>query len=70
MKYYIYPDGTISDELLDFMSDDFYVLQADSYEDAYEMALMMKLIWLERNKEWLHKPKRLRIMELLYVGKA
>ena len=48
MKYYIYPDGTISDELLDFKSDDFYVLQADSYEDAYEMALVMKLIWLER----------------------
>ena len=44
MKYYIYPDGTISEELLDFMSDDFYVLQADSYEDAYEMALVMKLI--------------------------
>lgn len=44
MKYYIYPDGTISEELLEFKSDDFYVLQADSYEDAYEMALMMKLI--------------------------
>ena len=55
MKYYIYPDGTISDELLDFMSDDFYVLQADSYEDAYEMALMMKLIWLE--KEWYNIAK-------------
>lgn len=44
MKYYIYPDGTISEELLEFMSDDFYVLQADSYEDAYGIAVRLKLI--------------------------
>ena len=44
MTYYIYPDGTVSDEVLDFMSDDFYVLQAEDYEEAYETALMMGLI--------------------------
>ena len=44
MKYYISPDGTIADEPLDFMSDDYYVLQADDYEEAYEQALMMGLI--------------------------
>lgn len=44
MKYYIYPDGTISEDILDFMSDDFFVMQADSYEEAYEMALMLGLI--------------------------
>ena len=44
MKYYIYPDDTITDEPLDFMSDDYYALQADDYEDAYEQALMMGLI--------------------------
>ena len=38
------PDGTISKEPLDFMSDDYYVLQAQDYEDAYEMALMLGLI--------------------------
>lgn len=41
MKYYIYPDGTIS---LEFMSDDYYVLEAQDYEEAYEMALMLGLI--------------------------
>ena len=48
MKYYIYPDGTISEEPLDFMSDDYYVLETQDYEEAYEMALMMGLIqsWL------------------------
>jgi len=40
MKYYIYPDGTISEEPLDFMSDDYVVIHADSYEEAYEYALM------------------------------
>ena len=66
MKYYIYPDGTISEEPLDFkattppdglrsaelpsalvpscMSDDYYVLEAQDYEEAYEMALMLGLI--------------------------
>ena len=54
MKYYIYPDDTISEEPLDFkattplvpscMSDDYCVLQAQDYEEAYEMALMMGLI--------------------------
>ena len=50
MKYYIYPDGTICEEPLDFkattplvpsfMSDDYVVIHADSYEEAYEYALM------------------------------
>ena len=44
MKYYIYPDGTISEEPLDFMSDDYYVLEAQDDEEVYEMALMMGLI--------------------------
>ena len=44
MKYYIYPDGTITEEPLDFMSDDYYELQAQDYEEAYEMALMLWLI--------------------------
>ena len=44
MKYYIYPDGTISEEPLSFMSDDYVVIHADSYEEAYETALMMGLI--------------------------
>ena len=43
-NYYVYPDGTITEEPLDFMSDDFYVLQAEDYEEAYELALMMGLI--------------------------
>ena len=46
MKYYIYPDGTISEEPLDFMSDDYYVLETQDYEEAYEMALMLGLIQL------------------------
>ena len=44
MKYYIYPDGTISEEPLEFMSDDYYVLETQDYEEAYEMALMLGLI--------------------------
>ena len=44
MKYYIYPDGTISEEPLDFMFDDYYVLETQDYEEAYEMALMLGLI--------------------------
>lgn len=44
MKYYIYPDGTISEEPLDFMSDDYIVINADSYEEAYEYALMQSWI--------------------------
>ena len=54
MKYYIYPDGTIADELLDFMSDDFYVLQADSYEDFY------KTIAPLNPQEWMvvHKDRK------------
>ena len=34
MKYYIYPDGTISEEPLDFMSDDYYVLEAQDDEEV------------------------------------
>lgn len=40
MKYYIYPDGTISEEPVEYMSDDYIVIIADSYEEAYEYALM------------------------------
>ena len=43
-SYYIYPDGTITEEPLDFMSDDYFVIKADNYEEAYETALMMLLI--------------------------
>lgn len=48
MSYYVYPDGTITEEPLDFMSDDYFVIQAEDYEEAYETALMMGLIqnWL------------------------
>ena len=53
-NYYVYPDGTITEEPLDFkattplvpscMSDDYFVIQAEDYEEAYETALMMRLI--------------------------
>ena len=43
-KYYIYPDGTITEEPLSFMSDDYFIIQAEDYEEAYETALMMGLI--------------------------
>ena len=43
-NYYIYPDGTITEEPLSFMSDDYFVIQAEDYEEAYEQALMMGLI--------------------------
>ena len=41
MSYYIYPDGTITEEPLSFMSDDYFIIRADGYEEAYEQALMM-----------------------------
>ena len=63
MSYYVYPDGTITEEPLSFkattppdglrpaelssalvpscMSDDYFMIQADNYEEAYETALMM-----------------------------
>ena len=44
MSYYVYPDGTITEEPLSFMSDDYYILEAQDYEEAYEMALMLGLI--------------------------
>ena len=44
MSYYVYPDGTITEEPLSFMSDDYFVIQAEDYEEAYETALMMGLI--------------------------
>ena len=44
MSYYVYPDGTITEEPLDFMSDDYFIIQAEGYEEAYEQALMMGLI--------------------------
>ena len=40
-NYYVYPDGTITEEPLSFMSDDYYVLEAQDHEEAYEMALML-----------------------------
>ena len=43
-NYYVYPDGTITEEPLSFMSDDYFVIQADDYDEAYETALMMGLI--------------------------
>ena len=48
MSYYVYPDGTITEEPLSFMSDDYFIIQAEDYEEAYETALMMGLIqnWL------------------------
>ena len=44
MSYYVYPDGTITEEPLSFMSDDYFIIQAEGYEEAYEQALMMGLI--------------------------
>ena len=44
MSYYVYPDGTITEEPLSFMSDDYFVIQAEDYDEAYETALMMGLI--------------------------
>ena len=43
-NYYVYTDGTITEEPLSFMSDDYFIIQAESYEEAYETALMMRLI--------------------------
>lgn len=42
--YYVYPDGTITQEPLDFMSDDYYLIQADNDEEAYEQAYLLGLI--------------------------
>ena len=44
MSYYVYPDGTITEEPLSFMSDDYFIIQAEDYEEAYETALMMGLL--------------------------
>ena len=44
MSYYIYPDGTVIEEPLSFMSDDYFIIQAEGYEEAYETALMMGLM--------------------------
>ena len=44
MSYYVYPDGTITEEPLSFMSDDYFIIQAEGYEEAYETALVMGLI--------------------------
>lgn len=43
-KYYIYPDGTITEEPYSWMSDDYFVLLAWSEEDAYKQAKEMGLI--------------------------
>lgn len=44
MNYCVYPDGTITEEPLDFMSDDYSIIQAEDYEEAYETARTMGLI--------------------------
>ena len=44
MSYYVYPDGTITEEPLSFMSDDYLIIQAEDYKEAHEQALMMGLI--------------------------
>ena len=41
MSYYIDPDGTITEEPLSFMSDGYFIIQAEDYDEAYETALMM-----------------------------
>ncbi len=33
MSYYVYPDGTITEEPLSFMSDDYFIIQAEDYVD-------------------------------------
>ena len=43
-KYYVYHVGTITEEPLDFMSDDYFIIQAEDEEEAYEQALMRGLI--------------------------
>lgn len=43
-KYYVYPDGTITDHLYYWMGDDYYVLEAWDYEEAYEQAYLLGLI--------------------------
>ena len=50
MSYYVYPDGTITEEPLDFkattplvpsfMSDDYFIIQAEDYEQALMMGLI------------------------------
>ena len=44
MSYYVYTDGTITEEPLSFMSDDYFIIHAEDEEEAYEQALMMGLI--------------------------
>ena len=64
MSYYVYPDGTITEEPLSFMSDDYFIIQAEDYEEAYETALYLlfciraqvhktSALLLVRNKEVL-----------------
>ena len=43
-KYYVYPDSTITDHPYSWMSDDYYVLEAWDYEEAYEQAYLLGLI--------------------------
>ena len=40
MSYYVYPDGTITEEPLSFMSDDYFIIQAEDYETALMMGLI------------------------------
>lgn len=41
-KYYIYSDVTITEEPYDFMSDDYFVLEAENEDDAYKQAEEIK----------------------------
>ena len=53
MSYYVYPDGTITEEPLSFMSDDYFIIQAEDYEEAYETALMMGGVMLQKKGDYL-----------------
>lgn len=43
-KYYIYPDGTITEEPYNWLSDDYYVIEAEDEDGAYKQAVQMGLI--------------------------
>lgn len=43
-RYYVYPDGFITDEPVDFMSDDYAIIMADDEEEARMRAVQMGLL--------------------------
>lgn len=69
MSYYVYPDGTITEEPLSFMSDDYFIIQAEGYEEAYETALTLsQKISVHRNSivrcvEELQKKNLIEVIE-------